>query len=217
MKYKYVLFDLDGTLTDSKEGITKSVQYSLKKYGIIVNDLDLLEKFIGPPLKESFIKYYKFDELKSVQAVEYYREYFKKYGIFENKVYENVEVLLAKLKKSGFNLIIATSKPTVFARRIIKYFNLYAYFDDIVGSNMDGTRSIKGEVIKYILDKYNIVNHGEVVMVGDRKHDIVGARENNINCIAVSYGYGSIEELRTSGPKYIAENLLDVFKLITNE
>lgn len=217
MKYKYVLFDLDGTLTDSKKGITKSVQYSLKKYNIAIENLDILEKFIGPPLKDSFIKYYNFNESQALQAIEYYREYFKKYGIFENRVYENVEVLLVKLKQSGVNLIIATSKPTVFAKRILKHFNLYEYFQNIVGSNLDGTRGKKGEVIKYIIDEYNIGNPEEVVMIGDRKHDIIGARENNIDSIGVSYGYGSLEELKDAGATYIVDNLIDIFGQVMDE
>ena len=117
LKYKYILFDLDGTLTNSKEGITKSVQYALKKYDILIKDLDLLEKFIGPPLKDSFIEYYKFNEKQALLAIEYYREYFKGNGMFENKVYEHMELLLSKLKKKGLILIVATSKPTEFAEQ----------------------------------------------------------------------------------------------------
>lgn len=211
MSYKYILFDLDGTLTDPKEGITKSVQYALKKFDIIVDDLDTLEKFIGPPLTTSLMEFYGFSEEKAVEGVQYYREYFKERGIFENKVYENIENLLSKLKALGLILIVATSKPTVFSEQIIKHFNLDKYFDEVVGSNLDGTRSKKGEVIKYIIDKYKISDLSEAVMIGDRKYDIIGAQENNIASIGLTYGYGSEEELKAAGATYIANDIDELF------
>lgn len=215
MNYKYILFDLDGTLTDPKEGITKSVQYALKKFDIIVEDLDTLEKFIGPPLTTSLTEFYGFSEEKAVKGVQYYREYFKEKGIFENKVYDNIEALLSKLQTLGLVLIVATSKPTVFSEQIIEHFNLDKYFDEVVGSNLDGTRSKKNEVIKYIIDKYKISNLSEAVMVGDRKYDIIGARENNIASIGVTYGYGSEEELKAAGATYIANDIDELFNKIT--
>ncbi|MEY7999700.1 HAD family hydrolase [Clostridium sp. Mt-5] len=214
MKYKYILFDLDGTLTDSKEGITRSVQYALRKYNIVVENLDLLENFIGPPLKDSFMEYYGFSEKQAFQAIEYYRQYFEEKGMFENKVYENIESLLQKLKKLGLNLIVATSKPTAFAEKILRHFNLYTYFDIVIGSNLDGTRGKKGEVIRYIIDKCNIDNSQEVVMVGDRRHDAIGAGENGVDCIGVAYGYGSVEELRNAKATYIVHNVEELFKRI---
>ncbi|KAA8679383.1 HAD hydrolase-like protein [Clostridium sp. WLY-B-L2] len=214
MRYKYVLFDLDGTLTDSKEGITKSVQYALGKYNIAVENLDLLEVFIGPPLKDSFMQYYNFSEEQALHAIGYYREYFETKGIFQNKVYENIEGLLKKLKKLKLNLIVATSKPTEFAKRILKHFNLYSYFDTVVGSNLDGTRCKKGEVIGYIIDKYNIGDNRQVVMVGDRRHDVIGALENGIDCIGVAYGYGSVEELRNAKAAYIVHDVNELFQRI---
>lgn len=214
MKYKYILFDLDGTLTDPKEGITKSVQYALKKNDILIENLDLLEKFIGPPLKGAFIEYFNFSEEQALRAIEYYREYFRGKGIFENKIYEHIEYLLCSLKKLGLNLIVATSKPTVFSELVLKHFNLDMYFDAIVGSDLDGTRSKKGEVIRYIIDKYNIANIEQVVMVGDRKYDIIGAKENSIDSIGVSYGYGSKEELNNAGPTYIVNNVIDLLNQI---
>lgn len=215
MSYKYILFDLDGTLTDPKEGITKSVQYALKKFDIIVEDLDTLEKFIGPPLTTSLMEFYGFSEEKAVKGVQDYREYFKERGIFENKVYENIEDLLSKLKALGLVLIVATSKPTVFSEQIIEHFNLDKYFNEVVGSNLDGTRSKKGEVIKYIIDKYKISNLSEAVMIGDRKYDIIGAQENNIASIGVTYGYGSEEELKAAGATYIVNDIDELFKKLT--
>lgn len=214
MKYKYILFDLDGTITESKEGITKSVQYALKKFGIIVESLDLLEKFIGPPLKYSFSEYFGFDENKSLEAVQYYREYFEKKGIMENKVYDHIEDLLKQLKELKLKLIIATSKPTKFSNIILNNFNLTSYFDAIVGSNMNGTRCTKGEVIKYVVEKYNI-NSDEAVMIGDRKYDMIGARQNNMDSIGVTYGYGSLEELKDENPTYIADSVMDILNKVT--
>lgn len=216
LKYKYILFDLDGTLTDPKEGITKSVQYALKKYDILIEDLDLLEKFIGPPLKDSFIEYYNFSEKQSLEAIEYYREYFKEKGMYKNKVYEHMEDLLSRLKELGLKLMVATSKPTVFSEQILRHFNLDIYFDAIIGSNLDGTRSKKGEIIKHIIDAYNINNFEEIVMIGDRKHDIIGAQENNVDSIGVTYGYGSEEELRSAKATYIVHNVMNVFEQIVS-
>jgi phosphoglycolate phosphatase len=216
MKYKYILFDLDGTITESKEGITKSVQYALKKFGIIVESLDLLEKFIGPPLKYSFSEYYGFDENKSLQAVQYYREYFEKKGIMGNKVYDHIEDLLKQLKKLKLKLIIATSKPTKFSNMILNNFNLTPYFDDIVGSNMNGTRCTKGEVIKHVVEKYKI-NSDEAVMIGDRKYDMIGARQNSMDSIGVTYGYGSLEELKEEEPTYIVDSVMDILNKITQQ
>ncbi|AGY76702.1 MULTISPECIES: HAD-IA family hydrolase [Clostridium] len=216
MKYKYILFDLDGTITESKEGITKSVQYALKKFGIIVESLDLLEKFIGPPLKYSFSEYFGFDENKSLEAVQYYREYFEKKGIMENKVYDHIEDLLKQLKELKLKLIIATSKPTKFSNIILNNFNLTSYFDAIVGSNMNGTRCTKGEVIKHVLEKYRI-NSDEAVMIGDRKYDMIGARQNNMDSIGVTYGYGSLEELKNENPTYIADSVMDILNKVTQQ
>ncbi|ADK13507.1 HAD-IA family hydrolase [Clostridium ljungdahlii] len=216
MKYKYILFDLDGTITESKEGITKSVQYALKKFGIIVESLDLLEKFIGPPLKYSFSEYFGFDENKSLEAVQYYREYFEKKGIMENKVYDHIEDLLKQLKELKLKLIIATSKPTKFSNIILNNFNLTPYFDAIVGSNMNGTRCTKGEVIKHVLEKYRI-NSDEAVMIGDRKYDMIGARQNNMDSIGVTYGYGSLEELKNENPTYIADSVMDILNKVTQQ
>ena len=216
MKYKYILFDLDGTITESKEGITKSVQYALKKFDIIVESLDLLEKFIGPPLKYSFSEYYGFDENKSLEAVQYYREYFEKKGIMENKVYDHIEDLLKQLKELKLKLIIATSKPTKFSNIILNNFNLTPYFDVIVGSNMNGTRCTKGEVIKHVVEKYKI-DPNEAVMIGDRKYDMIGARQNNMDSIGVTYGYGSREELKEEEPTYIVDNVMDILNKITQQ
>ncbi|WP_404349281.1 HAD family hydrolase [Sutcliffiella horikoshii] len=212
--YKIILFDLDGTLSDPKEGITKSVQYALAKMDIVEPDTDRLETFIGPPLQVSFAEYYCFDENESNRAIAYYRERFKEKGMFENVLYPNIILLLEALKESGFVLVVATSKPTVFAEEIIKYFELERYYQLIVGSNLDGTRSSKTEIIQYILDNYTDFNRSNFVMIGDRKHDIIGAKNTGIDSIGVTYGYGSQEEIRDAEPTYIISSVDDLMGLL---
>lgn len=210
MGYKYVLFDLDGTVTDPKVGITESVAYALKSYGIHVENLDSLCKFIGPPLTESFEVFYGFSKEDAIEAVEKYREYFSVTGIFENKVYEGMEELLSSLKKQGKKILLATSKPEVFAKQILEHFHLASYFDFVGGSELDGTRTIKAEVIQYVLKQNNINNLEEAIMIGDRKHDIIGAKETGISSIGVLYGYGSKDELVDAGADYVMENVTEL-------
>lgn len=174
--YKYILFDLDGTLTDPKEGITKCVQYALSHFDIHVDDLDTLTPFIGPPLDESFIKFYGLSKEDANKAVTLYRERFRKSGMLENKVISGIPEVLSNLRDHGMTLHVATSKPTVFASEILKNFNLDHYFESIVGSNLDGTRSAKKEIIDFIMQQQNL-NSQEVVMIGDRMHDIIGAKK----------------------------------------
>lgn len=214
MNYKYILFDLDGTLTDPKVCITKSVHYALAKYDIKDVELCELEKFIGPPLKDSFVEFYSFEEQAAIQAIEYYREYFKDKGIFENKVYNGICDLLGDLKNRDLLIGIATSKPTVFAKKIIEYFDMTQYFDIIVGSNLDGTRVRKADVIKYAIDELSLNKLEDVIMIGDRKHDVIGAQENNIDSIGVLYGYGTKEELEAAKPTYIVNSVSELHKLL---
>lgn len=205
--YKYILFDLDGTLTDPKEGITKSVAYALDAYGIYVEDLDSLCKFIGPPLKESFMVYYGMDDAQGEEAVAKYRERFSVTGLFENKVYEGIREMLECLKEEGKTLIVATSKPAVFSERILEHFDLMKYFTFLSGSELDGTRVDKAEVIAYALEKNGITDLSNVVMVGDREHDIIGANKNGIDSVAVLYGYGCMEEFEKHHATYVAESV----------
>lgn len=208
--YQYILFDLDGTLTDPGVGITNSVAYALNKLGIKVADKKSLYKFIGPPLIESFSEFYGFNKEKSQLAVEYYREYFSITGIFENEIYPEIENLLCELKKSERKIIIATSKPEVFAKRIIEHFGLAKYFDFIAGSTLDEARNTKSAVIKYALEKCGITDFSATIMVGDRKHDIYGAKKNNIKAVGVLYGYGNYEELSDAKADYIVESVNDL-------
>ena len=209
-----VLFDLDGTLTDPGEGITNSVAYALKKYCIDVSDRRELYKFIGPPLKDSFMKYYGFSEEKAEQAIAYYREYFRDTGIFENEVYEGVEDMLKILHADGKRLVLATSKPEEFAVRILEHFGLKKYFDVVAGASMDSSRSKKGDVIAYAVSLCDGFNKDIAVMIGDREHDIIGAKENELKSIGVLYGYGDENELKTAGADYIVNTTDDILKLI---
>lgn len=213
-KYSVVLFDLDGTLSDPKIGITKSVQYALQKADIEVSDLDELESFIGPPLQVSFREIYGFNDAQIEQAISDYRERFTERGMFENKLYENIPALLADLKQKGYILAIATSKPTLFAEQILKYFNLEHFFDLVAGSNLDGTRSAKGEIIAFVRDHFNEVDNNQFMMIGDRKYDIVGAHENQIDSIGVTYGYGSLEELTDAQATYIVNSVNEIKELL---
>jgi len=212
--YDVVLFDLDGTLTDPGEGITNSVAYALNKFGITVNDRAELYNFIGPPLIDSFMKYYNMSYNDGLKAVEYYGEYFGLTGIFENKMFDGVPKLLEKIKASGCTISLATSKPEQYAVRILEHFDLTKYFNFVGAATMDESRSKKADVIKYTLDKLNVNDKSRVVMIGDRHHDIEGAIQNGLDSIGVLVGYGDRKELEDAGATYIADTLADILKYI---
>jgi phosphoglycolate phosphatase len=214
--YEIILFDLDGTLTDPKVGITLSVQYALHKMGIKEEDPDTLTPFIGPPLLESFKEMYHMNDEEAIQAIQYYRERFSATGLYENKVYFGIRELLFSLKNQGKKLIVATSKPTAFSIQILEYFDLKQFFTVIVGSNLDGTRTEKSDVIEFALEGENLSDLSKVVMIGDRKYDIIGAKKNNIDVIAVTYGYGSEQELAAAEPNYIVSSVTELAKLLSN-
>jgi len=208
--YKYIIFDLDGTITDPRVGITKSIDYALRYYGIKTENLDSLCKYIGPPLLNSFQEDYGFSEEQAKIAILKYREYFKITGIYENVVYSGIEEMMKNLQDKQKKLMIATSKPTEFAIRILEYFNLRQYFDFVAGSEMDGSRSEKADVIKYVIEENEISDISEAIMIGDRKHDIIGAKKTGIDSVGVLYGYGSKEELMQAGADYLIENVEDI-------
>lgn len=201
---EYYLFDLDGTLTEPAEGITNSVAFALEKFGIIPQSKTELYKFIGPPLIDSFMEFYGFSREKADKAVEYYREYYKARGIFENKVYEGIPYILKTLHEGGKKVILATSKPEAFAKQILEHFNLSQYFTLIAGATMDESRSKKDAILAYAIDKSGITDLSEAIMIGDRKFDIEAAHKFGIKAIGVLFGYGSIEELKLAGADYIA-------------
>lgn len=205
--YQYLLFDLDGTLTDPGEGITNSVAYALEKFGIHVADKTELYPFIGPPLSESFIKFYGFSREDADRAVEYYREYFRDRGIFENVPYEGIAKTLQRLQAAGKTLIVATSKPEPFARRIMEHFGLDKYFAYVAGASFDAARSEKWDVIEYALETMNVTDRTQAVMIGDRKHDVIGAKKTGLDSVGVLWGYGDREELTAAGADIIVERI----------
>ena len=213
--YRHILFDLDGTLTDPFEGITNSVVHALKRYNIEVTDKRELRSFIGPPLVESFMKYFNFTEADAKNAVEVYREHFGTKGLFENELYEGIPNMLSELKSRGKTVIMATSKPEVYARRIAEHFDIAKYFDYMAGSELTGQRIAKTEVIEYALSSLGISDRRNCLMIGDRLHDINGAKKSDIHSVGVLWGYGSREELEEAGADYICssvENLIDIIK-----
>lgn len=214
--HSIILMDLDGTITDPKEGITRSVRIALRRFGIEEQDSKRLEAFIGPPLLESFQVFYGMDQEQACRALTAYREYFADRGIFENRVYDGMERMLARWTAAGFTLMVATSKPTVFARRILDHFGLARYFSFVGGSELDGARTAKGDVIRYVLE-HEGVNPAAAVMVGDRKHDILGARQAGIASVGVLYGYGSREELEQAGAGRIAATVEELSDLLMEE
>lgn len=214
MKYKYLLFDLDGTLTDPKEGITSSVQYALRSFGIDEPDPDKLEPFIGPPLRESFMNFYGFDKEKAEEAVEKYREWFAPKGILQNKLYPGIKEMLAQLKKQGRILAVASSKPRVFVEKILKHFAIEQYFDVVVGSELDGTRDSKEEVIEEALRRLPAADKTGTVMVGDRKFDIYGGKAHGLVTVGVTFGYAGEGELEEAGADYIAASVEELRRLL---
>ncbi len=211
--YDTILFDLDGTLTDPGVGITKSVEYALNRYGISVSDRAELYPFIGPPLVDSFMKYYGFSKKKALEAVEVYREYFRVTGLFENEVYPGVPELLRTLKERGKTLLIASSKPEVFVQRILEHFDLLQYFDFAGGALMDETRSTKTEVLAYVLAEAK-ADPATSILVGDRKFDVNGAHELGLDAMGVTYGYGSEEELSTAAPEYLVHSPGEIAEIL---
>jgi len=213
---KNILIDLDGTLTDPKVGITTSARYGLEKIGHPISDEINIDWIIGPPLKASLAKILNVeaDHVLAEQALMGYRERFAVKGLYENHVFEGVAETLAELKRRGYRLFVATAKPTVYAKQILEHFDLAQYFTDIYGSELNGDRTNKAELIQYILAQQQL-QADQCMMVGDREHDIFGARQNGIDTIAVNYGYGSQEELALAQPKYQIDRfnqLLDYFK-----
>lgn len=214
--YSTILFDLNGTLTDSSPGIINSVIYAVNKYGIDAAGNPKLKKFLGPPLVDSFKNYFDFTDESAAEAVTFYREYFSTKGLLENAVYNGITELLDHLKSLDKKLIVATSKPEPFTNRILEHFDLMKYFDFAAGSKLDNTRCKKAEVISYALSSCNITDLSDVVMIGDREHDIIGANDIGIDSIGVLYGYGSLQELRAAGATHIAKNTDDILNIIKN-
>ena len=204
--YKYLFFDLDGTLTESAPGIMNSARYALSSYGITDVLDSTLRKFIGPPLMDSFQELFGFSSEKAREAMKKYREYFAEKGLFENSVYEGIRETLTLLKSQGKHLFVATSKPEIYTNRILEKFDLAHFFEFVGGADIEETRSEKAKVIRYVVDEACLEEerqNGLILMIGDRKHDIVGAHKNKIPCCACLWGYGSQEEFNENGADFV--------------
>ena len=210
--YQYIFFDLDGTLTDPREGITKSVQYALKCMGIEEQDLTKLEPFIGPPLLESFAEYYGFTVEQARQGVDYYREYFSEKGVFQNQLLEGVPKLLISLKTNGKVICVASSKPEVFVRMILEHFQVDSCFDYICGGSMDESRISKEDVREELLHRMELPEEErkKILMVGDRRHDVEGAAKFGIPCLGLSMGFAAEGELEKAGAVAVADSMEEV-------
>ena len=213
MSYKAILFDLDGTLTDSAEGIVNSVVYALERKRIPYESKQALRRFVGPPLQDSFRDYCGFSDEEAKEMVRLFREYFTEQGIYENAVYNGVPQMLDSLCKAGLTLAVATSQPEAFAEQILARFGLEKYFKVIAGASMDGT--MKPIVIRQALARLGIEPSEHVLMVGDREHDILGAKEVGISSLGVLYGYGDEDELRKAGATHIVQTPSEILHSCT--
>lgn len=214
MKEKIFLFDLDGTIVNSKKGIFNAIKYSLQKMNLEMLSENVLNKFLGPPLLESFEKYCKINSEKSELAIKYFREYYSENGVFEVEPYDKIDEILKKLSENC-KIYVATSKYELYAKEILKNLDFLKYFKMVVGSNADGSFVKKDEIIKFILENEKLDNENfEIFMVGDREHDIIGANKNNIKSIAVLYGFGNKQEFEEAGATFIIEKTEDILKFI---
>lgn len=214
--YQYILFDLDGTLTDPREGITKSVQYALARMGIEEPDLTSLEHFIGPPLYDEFRRCYEFDDTQAKQAVAAYRERFSVTGWKENLLLDGVPDMLQSLRSAGKTLAIASSKPKVFVEKILNYFDIAPYFAAVSGATLDGSISTKAQVVEQALQLLSVSDKSKVVLVGDRKHDVEGAQSCGIDCVGVTFGFGGFQELQQAGATHIVQNWSQLLHVLDN-
>lgn len=211
---KAILFDLDGTLIDSSEGITKSTQYALAHYGIIENDLSKFYKFIGPPLVASFKKYYDFSEEQAVEAVAVYRERYNKIGLFECSLYPGVQECIEKLKAQGYLIGMASSKPEVSCRRILEHFGILELFDDVVGATFDGRIDTKEEVLNEVMRRWSDVPKDEMCLIGDTMFDVEGANQVGIRTVAVTFGFGDVEQMVKAGAVAICEDMTKLPEIV---
>ena len=216
---KYILFDLDGTLLDSGEGIINGLKHALKLHGIDEQNMAVLRSFVGPPLIAHMMEVYNLTEQQCKDIVVDFRKYYEPKGVFENRVYDGIPQLLAQLRQMGRRIMVATSKPEFLAYKILEQRGLKNSFDFIGGSVMDLKRTTKAEVIQYVLEENSISagNSAELVMVGDTKYDIIGAKAFGIRSIGVTYGYGSRQELEEAGADYIVDSPQEVFQLLKNK
>ena len=217
MNYEYILFDLDGTLTDPSLGITNSIAYALKKNNIEPPEREKLYKYIGPPLIDSFMEDYGFSRDGAVKALWDYREYYEESGIFENSVYDGIDDLLKSLYESGKKIYLATSKPEIYARQILEHFNLAKYFTFIAGNTMAEDRHHKVDVINYLYGECPEIEKEKAIMVGDRNYDVNGAHGAGIECIGVLFGFGDEIEMKEASADFIAPTVFDLKNILLGE
>lgn len=212
--YRYLFFDLDGTLTNSAPGILRSAAHALAAFGIQVDDLQTLNPFVGPPLEDSFKEFYHFSDRQAKEAVEIYRQRYNTTRVYENSPYPGVHECLGELKKRGYRLVVATSKPEAMARVVLHEFKLEDYFEFVGGRDAAGVRHTKADVIRYIIAALGIEDRKSILMIGDRKYDVFGAAETGIDSAGVLFGYGSREELAAAGADFIVESFDGLLELL---
>lgn len=212
-KYKYFLLDFDGTIANTGLGITKGVQYALKHFGIEVSDLSTLHNFIGPPLDESFERFFQFSKEQSKEAIVIYREYYTPYGMYESEIYDGIKDLLEAVTRKGGKIVLATSKPEIIAKELLEYFKADSYFTLIAGASQDLSRNKKADVISYAMNQIDISKE-QAIMIGDREQDIFGAKENSLPSIGVLYGFGDRKELKDAGADYIVQDTKELKELM---
>ena len=213
-KYDTIAFDLDGTLTNPERGLIASFVYALKKMGVNYGDESSLRRFIGPPIYDEWQKEFGFTPEQSSEALLVFREYYSVYGWWDNEIYPGVKEMLSELKNRGKKIILATSKPEVFAKKVVRLFDIEKYFDFVGGAATDKIRDKKHEVLKYSLDSLGVTDYNKVILVGDRVYDAEGARLCGVDSMGVLYGHGSADEIKSSGFTLICENVSDITKLL---
>jgi phosphoglycolate phosphatase len=212
--FTHILFDLDGTLTNPRQGIGNSLQYALHQMQIDEYNDEILSRFIGPPLQDGFKNMFGLNEQDSNLAVEHFRTYFGEKGLYENEPYPGITKLLEELQQSGKHIFVVTSKLEKYSKIILKHFGFDRYIDDLIGAEYTGKHSGKGELIAGLMERNRIQASKSVVMVGDTNYDVIGAKENQISSIAVCYGFGTIDTLIACNPDYLAESVADLYKLL---
>ena len=208
-----IIFDLDGTLTESGTGIKNSVRYTIEHYGLPMEDDESLDRYVGPPLINSFQWYLGFNEQEAMEAIKVYRSYFTQKGMFENRVYDGVEDMLKALKNAGKRMFIATGKPTVYSKQILEHFGLIDYFECVCGIDLNEVATEKDELIAEVI-AFAKVNPEDCVMVGDRKFDVIGAIKSGVTPVGVTYGYGGRQELGDAGAEIIVNTVKELQELL---
>ncbi len=207
---KVILFDMDGTLIDSSEGILKCAEYALNHYGMEPKDEATMRKFIGPPLWESFVKIYGFDKETALEAVEIYRERYNTKGLFEISAYPGVEECLKELKEEGCKIGVASSKPEITCGRILEHLGILSYFDEVIGATFDGIRETKIQVLEEAFRRFGDCEKSEICLIGDTIFDVNGANEGGIDCAAVSFGFGNIEAMTKAGAAFVCDDMTEL-------